>query len=324
MRHIRYLLIFFICATYSPGLHAQQNEAQECTVKIEEAKYVKAVRKAALDFIEFKKCNKATPDEVEVAYTKFLTDSKGWFDRYGGFGGGSSPIEHIRALSLRTGKKSVAVGISVSDTLMIHGKEFVPADINECERIAGVACGHVIDEFVAFYTEAHNEYTRDELVPIKKHIDDLRKEWEPFLDTMRSQTILEQTVNGWWYRRNETTDFSEPPNMQWILLHPIFLLEYVDDAKDGNEMNEALGLEIFGANWWKKREWYIPTGCSILALYSDREDVDDWGYGLAIHFDSNYTLGISNHNGDNGVFLSVDLLKIFHDKKSVFNSYLDR
>ena len=67
-------------------------------------------------------------------------------------------------------------------------------------------------------------------------------------------------------------------------------------------MDEAIGLEIFGANWWKQDQWYVPSGGSVLAPYSDREDVADWGYGLTIHFKNSYTLGYTKHGSDDGVF----------------------
>lgn len=324
MNYIFSLFIFVIGAAFSTGLYAQQNEENKCEIKLQDAKYLPSVRKTAHDFIYLKKCKEETPEKVESAYVVFLNTTQGWFDRFGGFGPGIKPMEHLKPLRLGTGNKSATVGVSIKDTLMIHGKEFVPANVQECERVAGTSCGHVLDEFQMFYTHAHQEYTRDEALNTKSHIANLRKEWEPFLNKMRSQTLIEQGINGWWFRRNETVDFSKPPSMQLIVLHPIALLEYMDEAKDGDQLNEAYGLEILGLNWWKKRKWYIPTGGSILALYSDREDVDGWGAGFAMHFDSEYTLGIATHNGENSVFLSIDLWKIFHDKQKVFNSYLGR
>lgn len=322
MNYIIGLFIFVISTVFSTGLYAQENEGNKCEVKLQEAKYLPDVRHAAYEFIYFKKCKKGTPGEVESAYVAFLNTTQGWFDQFGGFVDGANPIEIIKPFRVGTGNKSATVAVSLKDTLMIHGKEFAPADVQECERVAGTSCGHVLDEFQAFYTSAHHEYTRNEVANTKRHIDSLRQEWEPFLKTMRSQTSIEQGINGWWYRRNETVAFSKPPSMQLIVLHPIALVEYLDAAKDGDQLNEAYGLEVLGLNWWEKREWYIPTGGSILALYSDREEVEGWGAGFALHFDSFYTLGIATHSGDTSVFLSADLWKIFHDKQKVFNSYL--
>ncbi len=297
-------------------------EKPDCPITLK-SKYLQPLAAAASGFVNMSLCDNGKPEEVEIAYVDFLTSTAGWFDRFGGFQREASPIDYIESVISLTSNRSVAVAMSANDGLLIEGKEFMPADPEQCKRVADVEwCAEVLDEFVSIYSAAHQEYVFKETPPVGTEIDKLRKEWEPFLEAMRSQTIIERVVNGWWYKRNETSDFEPPPRMQWILLHPIALVEYVDDAGDGDKANEAIGVEILGANWWLQDKWYVPSGGSLLALYSDREGVEDWGYGVAVHFKSVYTIGYANHSGDDGVFLSVDLLKAFHDKRKTFDAYL--
>lgn len=322
MKFVKRFIIGILAVFLGTVAYAQQNEG--CPVEPGEAKYLKTVRDAAREFIDLKRCRGATEAEIDIAYRVFLNVSRGWFNQFGGFEGDVLPISYMESLVSSSNNSSVSVDVLPNDTLSVHDKVFVPADVEKCASVAGGDCADVLYEFVDLYGPAQHEYSMPEVEQVITTIEELRKEWEPFLTTMRSQTALELTINGLWSKRNETDDWMRPPSMQWIVLHPIVLLEYVDAAKDGSEMNEALGLEIIGANWWKQDKWYIPTGGSLLALYSDRAEVDDWRYGVAVHFNSNYTIGYTNRGGDSGIFLSVDLLKAFEDKEKVFNSYLNR
>jgi len=80
-------------------------------------------------------------------------------------------------------------------------------------------------------------------------------------------------------------------------------------------------LEIIGVNWWRNTKWYKPSGVSAIALYTDRAGIDDVGYGVAIHFASKFTLGYADHGGSDGYFISVDLLELLKDKKTLLNEY---
>jgi hypothetical protein len=99
------------------------------------------------------------------------------------------------------------------------------------------------------------------------------------------------------------------------------VIENVDAALEGDQTKEALLIEAVGVNWWSERPWYMPSGGSLVALYSDRSATADVGYGVAVHFRGVYTVGYAVHDGDDGVFISVDLLKFFQDKRKIISTY---
>ncbi|KKL95577.1 hypothetical protein LCGC14_1853200 [marine sediment metagenome] len=80
-------------------------------------------------------------------------------------------------------------------------------------------------------------------------------------------------------------------------------------------------IEAIGVDWWKQDKWFLPSGGAIIATYSDRSGVDDWGYGVSLNFDSKFTLGASDHGGDIGFFITIDLLKLIQDKASTIKKY---
>ncbi len=67
-----------------------------------------------------------------------------------------------------------------------------------------------------------------------------------------------------------------------------------------------------------------PVGVSFVSVYADRSDVDDFGLGVMLHVNNNYSLGVTWRDGDTGFFLTVDLLKLFEDKQSNFQKYKDK
>jgi hypothetical protein len=88
--------------------------------------------------------------------------------------------------------------------------------------------------------------------------------------------------------------FSTPPTVQWIVLHPNIVAENVAASAGGEKVKEALMIELAGANWWKQEQWYLPTGGSITGVYADRADVSESGYGVALHFRSVYSIALQS------------------------------
>ncbi|MEO1245636.1 MAG: hypothetical protein AAFX56_08110 [Pseudomonadota bacterium] len=297
-------------------------EPAACPEEVAAAVHLPEVRDAALAVLNAR-CGDPSKTRMMLAYNDFLNQVSGWFDPYGGFAGDERPVEHIKEIVNQGSADSVAVGLSANDTLVIGEREFMPASEGDCERVARTACGAVTDEFIRYYTLAQNAYASLAVAVVIQEISALRQQWEPFLDTMRGQTALELAVNGWVYKNRETADFSAPPSKQWILLHPVLLVENVNAAIDGQNTQEAIGVELLGLNWWQQDSWYVPSGGSVLAVYSDRQDVNDWGYGVALHFKSVYTIGYTHRSGDDGVFVSLDLLKLFQNKNAAFKAYIE-
>jgi hypothetical protein len=202
----------------------------------------------------------------------------------------------------------------------------VVGDVTDCELRAKAlktngSCKQALDEFVAIYGQAQAFYSLYKTLVTQGQFKTLDQKWDAFLEHSRSQTLLELFVNGKIYKDSESASFRRPPDGQWILLHPGVVIENVAEAADGDETTESLSLDVIGYNIWNRDEWYIPSGISYTLVYSDRADVQDWGNAISIHFKSKYVLGFSEHDGDVGWYVSIDLLEMLKDKKQTLQSY---
>jgi len=265
---------------------------------------------------------------------QFVRRTRTWFDAYGGFVDDAAPNTPINVNDeivdiIDAGRGVPPANVTLRDQLQVvgSGKEIVlvPRDPAICKARAASAsasatCVDVLDEFEEFYNYAQATYASESALAFARYVAALREDWEDYLNNGRSQTLPELLVNSYLYRRNEDAQFDPPPDWQWIVLHPDLVLEYVGDADDGEQFNEGLMVEL-GANNWRQHRWYLPSGGAIIAMYSDRSEVSDWGYGVALHFANVYTLGVSRRSGDTGYFVSVDLLKLAEDKKKILGKF---
>lgn len=152
----------------------------------------------------------------------------------------------------------------------------------------------------------------------------LTASWQRYLDESRSLTTLELLWTTWLESDHLAQDhLVGPMSRQWILLHPNLVIENVSDAPDGSKMELGITIEWLGINWWDKETspFGFPFGVSITSLYSDRPGVDAVGNGLMVHFNNRYSVGWASHGGDDGFYISVDLLNMFVDKKSEWKKY---
>ena len=265
-------------------------------------------------------CSTKSQIEKNLAYVNFVNNIKGWFDPYGGFEMGESVVDAIKK-NISIENPSVVVNLSITGKIQVEQDSFKFADKNKCKRVSGVQdCVKVLDEFIKLHEDIQKLQAERSRRETEKYLKRLRVEWTPFLEHMKGQTWLELAINRRAYK-NDSSHFQAPPSSQWIFMHPTLLVEYAAGATDGENMQEALGLEVIGMNWWKQDKWYVPSGASVLAVYSDRSDIKDLGYGVALHFLSDYTIGYTNHDGEDAYFLSVDLIKLFQDKNKAFESY---
>lgn len=153
------------------------------------------------------------------------------------------------------------------------------------------------------------------------------KEWTTYIEESRSQTFIDiavtSTLYEWKYGKEEN-DFTSPPTVQWFALHPSIIIENVSGAIDGDETKESLALEVIGFNYWEDACFWVACGASVIVNYADRNGVDDTGWGLMFHVDNSYSFGVTKHGGEEGFFITVDLLKLFQDKKSSFDDYKEK
>jgi hypothetical protein len=262
-------------------------------------------------------------EQIVAAFTTFVdqlvTDK--WFSEYGGFQNSVEPLQEIQH-ALETGAAIPTISLTNDDKLEVAGHVFGPATPDRCNaRTDGRGCGPVFDEFVAYYTYAHNSFSTLGAEAFARTAASLSKQWSVYLDSSRSMTPLELLINSALYKRSETLQFSPPPRIQYIVLHPSLVIENVRAAIGGEKMKEALMIELGGANWWQQNRWYLPTGGSVITVYADRPGVTEFGYGLALHFRSVYSVGYTRHDNDSGVFISFDLLKLVQDKKKVLETF---
>ncbi len=159
----------------------------------------------------------------------------------------------------------------------------------------------------------------------KNRLAGISRDWNAYFDQSRSQTFADITLTSWFEQKHFKKGYLVgPPDRQWFLLHPNLVLEYVADAPDGENVNIAVTVEWLGVNWWRNSVIGIPFGVSLTSLYSDRPEVQDVGHGLTFFFDNKYSIGVVDHYGDVGVFMSMDLLKLFADKGKQASRYRNR
>lgn len=180
---------------------------------------------------------------------------------------------------------------------------------------------------IAYMNILKNVYNPLSAEPLKLTLEFLTlkdKEWSTYIEEARSQTFIDITVTSllheWKYGKGEH-DFQSPPLVQWFALRPNVLIENVSGVVDGDQVKESLALEIIGFNYWKEKCFGYACGASLIINYTDRKGVEDKGWGLMFHVDNSYSFGVTKHGGETGFFVTVDLLKLFQDKKSSFNDY---
>ncbi|MCP4451351.1 MAG: hypothetical protein GY809_07815 [Planctomycetes bacterium] len=158
--------------------------------------------------------------------------------------------------------------------------------------------------------------------------------WEVYLDQSIPQWPWELAfVNGpiYEYTLKHEKGLGRVPEWQLIVAHPDVALEYVGGATDGDQFKPALMIEIIGADFWSwetgaKQKGPLglpfPLGAGLVATFTDRANSDDWGLGGVIHINHIYNLGATVRGSDTGIFFSVNLAKLFEDKRKKADKYL--
>lgn len=160
------------------------------------------------------------------------------------------------------------------------------------------------------------------LTNFHKNIARFDNQWRLYATEARSQTPIELALNSWYFsRRQDHQGFVGAPDYQIIFLHPSVVMEQVSKADSGSKLKAGIAMEWLGGNWWSWSDddggsMKMPFGISIISTYSDRAGTKDLGHGLMLHYDHVYSLGVTRHGDDTGIFLSVDLQKLFTDKAS--------
>lgn len=172
------------------------------------------------------------------------------------------------------------------------------------------------------------------LVQPARFFDELRifdEQWRQYATMARSQTLIELSLNSAVFdRKQDVYGFVAPPDYQYIILHPSVAMEYVSAASAGSRFQPSVIMEWFGYNKWTWQtsggsvKMARPLGISLVSSFSDRAGTTAAGHGLMVHYDHVYSLGITRHGDDVGVFLSVDLQKMVMDKSAQLQSVKEK
>jgi hypothetical protein len=153
------------------------------------------------------------------------------------------------------------------------------------------------------------------------------KDWENFYSVARSQTLIDTIYTSYKYRKELNKPiFAKAPDKQYFLFRPGVVMEYIEDASDGEQFKEALSFEWYGFNYWRKCPVFFEKACgmSVVSTFSDRASSDEHNFGLMFHYDNNLSLGITrglNEEKDSGLFVTIDLLKSVESKRERFKAW---
>lgn len=159
----------------------------------------------------------------------------------------------------------------------------------------------------------------------KTILQGLSENWDSYFETGRYQNSAGIVLTTFMEKDHLYGDrLVGPPKRQWLALQPGLIVENVNESPDGENIEYAIAMEWVGVNWWQDSFLGIPFGFSFASVYSDREGVKDVGHGMMFHFDNKYTVGFADHDGDTGIYLSLDILKLFQDKQKQWQKFRNR
>lgn len=229
--------------------------------------------------------------------------------------------------NMRLPEFRVSAGSDFSDDTRPYG-EFSSIEngifyFNDSDRCGNTqpsaSCENLLKDFgsaFSLYRSSYNDLFNNETLLTK-----LSERWDRFLQVSKSQTSLEVFLttysNQSHFKKNHLVG---PPPYQIIALHPNLIYDSLKQASDGNQLESGLAVEWIGINYW---EWKVPVGASLASIYVDRAGEKDIGHGLQLHFFNKYSVGWAKHGEENSFYITIDLLKMFTDKKSQYESYLN-
>lgn len=188
-------------------------------------------------------------------------------------------------------------------------------------------CRKALIAYMDILKDVYNPLSMPSLIESYKFLTLKDKEWSTFIEEARGQTFIDIAVTSWlyeWKYAESKHDFQSPPRVQWFALRPNLLIENVSDAVDGNQLKESLALEVIGFNYWEDACFGYACGASLIVNYADRNGIEDEGWGLMFHADNSYSFGVTKYGDETGFFVTVDLLKLFKDKKASIEDYRDK
>jgi hypothetical protein len=187
-----------------------------------------------------------------------------------------------------------------------------------CVTPASTPCAAALHEAQLSLRSAHlveramMYYARRLLVAALAHATMRDARWNAYFEETLVQYPWELAINSWRFSRvaRASNGFALPPSNQLIFLHPMAGLEYIGSSVAGSRLEPAVGLEVLGFNRWSWSRNNAPNaalGLSLVAAYSDRQGVDELGYGVLIRYAHRYALAATFRDKKVGVLLSSQL-----------------
>lgn len=153
----------------------------------------------------------------------------------------------------------------------------------------------------------------------KAKLDYMSSQWKRYFKEARSQTLLDvwatSAVFDSYLSQHRLVG---PPSVQIFLLRPQAVYEYNDDTKKGDRNQLGLAVEWGGFNVWDAA---IPWGLSGISVYADYEEEDSIGHGVQLTINNSASIGWVDRGSSDGVFVSLDFLKLFEDKNAQFERF---
>lgn len=208
----------------------------------------------------------------------------------------------------------------------VANKGSFPSNRNDdcIAKSGGLSCSDYMEDYARALNAYRVAYTSVSAANTQKKVRKLAAQWDAYLEDARSHGFFDVAFTTFMEREHFQGDsLVGPPPRQWIALHPNLVYEHVGNASDGDQDKAALAIEWIGVNWWSEDSWFfgVPIGVSVTSTYTDRPEVDDVGTGLMIHINNSYSIGWTHRGGDDGVYLSLDLLKVVQNNSSVLSRF---
>jgi len=204
----------------------------------------------------------------------------------------------------------------------VGGKAFTINQSGHCEAIApGKSCVDIFEDFQAAFSPYRSAYNNAYDKKNAELLGDLSRQWDRFLEASKSQTFFEVMATTYLNRSHFKKNYLVgPPQYQVIALHPELIYSHIKGGPDGASDHMGLAIEWFGVNAW---DWKVPFGISCASTYIDSASIKNKGNGIMLHFYNHYSLGWSKHGSENVYFVTLDLFKMYDDKRTRFQGYLD-
>jgi len=203
----------------------------------------------------------------------------------------------------------------------------VPVGSPECQPQGQPGCQELLDSFTVAINQYQKPYSQLSGAQLRDRAAELEQEWGRYFEESRPQTLLDSILTTYMERDYLSQHrLVGPMPRQWFVIHPSLVVENVSAAADGDQIAPALALEWIGVNWWDRQSSPIgyPIGVSLASVYSDRSSADDIGHGLVFHFGNSMSIGVTDHGGDTGVYVTVDVLNLLAEKKQRVNHYQEQ